>query len=190
MKNLILLVFFLGFSFSITAQNMDSNEAFVVKKNKIYQGDTDVTETLTKEKRESIFASYKAEMKLQEEKEQAEEEKTKQEKEFKKTQDEKDKEIKKAQKEKDKREKELKKNEKEVKKAEKKQKQAEKALKKKEKAQAGFEKAKSKLDSSQKKYERLKEKGKLSPQEEAKWLKKLEGLNNDIKKAEKKLRKA
>ena len=77
--------------------------------------------------------------------------------------------------------------EKAQKKAEKEQKRAEKALKKKEKAQDRYERAGEKYKDAQKKYERLKSKGKLSPQDEAKWLEKLEDLKEDIEKAKKKM---
>lgn len=43
------------------------------------------------------------------------------------------------------------------------------------------------LKSSQKKYDRLKRKGKLSPKQEAKWLKKLEGYQEDLKRAKRKV---
>ena len=84
-------------------------------------------------------------------------------------------------------EKALKNAEKEQKKAEKKQKKAEKELKAREKAQSRFEDANEDYKDGLAKYERLKEKGKLSPNDEAKWVKKIEGLKEDIEKAKKKL---
>ncbi|PWK20317.1 hypothetical protein [Xanthomarina spongicola] len=86
--------------------------------------------------------------------------------------------------------KELKKSQNNQKKAEKSQKRAEKALRKKEQAQKAFNKSNKKLENTQNKYEALKNKGKLSPLDESKWLKKIERLNTDKKKAEIKLRKA
>ena len=77
-------------------------------------------------------------------------------------------------------EKETKKAEKLQKEAEKKQKKAEKTLKKQQKSQDRLNKATKKLESSQKKYEKLKRKGKLSPQDETKWAKKLEGYKEAI----------
>ena len=84
-------------------------------------------------------------------------------------------------------EKAIKKAERDQKKAEKKQKQAEKDLKARQKAQSKFEKAGKDYSNNSNKYEKLKGKGKLSPNEEAKWLKKLEDLKNDLEKAKKKL---
>lgn len=81
----------------------------------------------------------------------------------------------------------IEKAEKEQKKAEKKQKKAEKALKQKEKAQSNYDKATKKHQDALKKYEKLKNKGKLSPQDEAKWLEKIEKLNANISKAKRKL---
>ena len=84
-------------------------------------------------------------------------------------------------------EKARKKREKSVKKNEKAQKQAEKSLKQKQKAQDNFNKATKKLNQNQDKYNKLKEKGKLSPNDEAKWMKKLESYKMDVNKATKKL---
>ncbi len=68
------------------------------------------------------------------------------------------------------------------KKAEKKQKQAEKELKRSEKAQKNYENAMEKYSDAQKKYEKLKNKGKLSPVDEEKWIKKLENLKDNVEK--------
>lgn len=84
-------------------------------------------------------------------------------------------------------EKTLKKAEKEKQKAEKKQKQAEKELKAKQKAQSKFNKANDDYNKASKKFEKLKERGKLSPNDEEKWLKKIDNLNKDIEKTRKKL---
>lgn len=85
-------------------------------------------------------------------------------------------------------EKKAKKAEKEAKKAQKKAKKAEKALKQKIKAQERLEKAIGKLEDAQDKYLKLKNKGKLSPNDEAKWLKKIEKLRGKHQKAETKLK--
>lgn len=71
--------------------------------------------------------------------------------------------------------------------AENSQKKSAKALKQKQKAQDEFTKATKKLDQNQAKFEKLKFRGKLSPNDEAKWLKKLEGYKNDLQKATRKL---
>ncbi|MEN3323327.1 hypothetical protein VP395_06285 [Mariniflexile soesokkakense] len=84
-------------------------------------------------------------------------------------------------------EKAIKKAEKEQKKAEKKQKRAEKELKAREKAQSKFEDASEDYNDAIKKYEKLKRKGKLSPNDEAKWLEKINDLKEDIDKAKRKL---
>lgn len=84
--------------------------------------------------------------------------------------------------------KELKKAEKKQKQAEKKQRKAEKALKQKQKAQSNFDKSAKKHKQAIAKYDRLKNKGKLSPEDEAKWLKKIEKLNEAHKKAQKRLK--
>lgn len=83
-----------------------------------------------------------------------------------------------------------KKLEKAAKKAEKAQKKAFKALKKKQKAQDKFYKATKKLEQNQDKYDKLKMRGKLSPNDEAKWFKKLQGLKKDLKKTKNKLQRS
>ncbi len=77
-----------------------------------------------------------------------------------------------------------------LKKAEKAQKKAEKALKRKQKAQDKFNKATKRLEQNQDKYEKLKGRGKLSPNDEAKWLKKINRYKRNLAKATKKLLKA
>ncbi|WP_152572179.1 hypothetical protein [Jejuia pallidilutea] len=85
-------------------------------------------------------------------------------------------------------EKQQKRAEKQQKKAEQKQKKAEKILKQKEKAQANHDKAIIKHENAIEKYEKLKNKGKLSPEDERKWLEKIEKLNTNISKTKKKLK--
>lgn len=84
-------------------------------------------------------------------------------------------------------EKAIKKAESDQKKAEKKQKKAEKELKAREKAQSKFEDAGDDYNDAIKKYEKFKKKGKLSPNDEVKWLEKIEDLKEDIDKAKRKL---
>ena len=69
-------------------------------------------------------------------------------------------------------------------------KKSEKELNQKEKAQSNYEKAIKNYSQAQSKYEKLKEKGKLSPKDEAKWLKKQESLNEKLEKAEKKMKRS
>lgn len=83
-----------------------------------------------------------------------------------------------------------KKAEKEKKTAEKKAKKAEKALKSKVKAQKKLSKANEKLKSGIKKFNKLKEKGDLSPNDNQKWLDKIEKLKNKVTKAEKNFKKS
>jgi hypothetical protein len=85
---------------------------------------------------------------------------------------------------------EIEKAEKEKKLAEKKMKKAEKALKNKVKAQKRLKKANSKLKSAIKKHQTLKKKGDISPNDEKKWLQKIEKLKNKITKSEKNFSKA
>jgi len=87
-------------------------------------------------------------------------------------------------------EKEKKAAEKEAKKAEKAIKKKEKALKKKEKALDKLNKAKEKLQSGIKKHSSLKKKGDLSPNDDQKWLEKIEKLKKNVTKAEKKFKKS
>jgi hypothetical protein len=84
----------------------------------------------------------------------------------------------------------IKKVEKEKKTAEKNRKKAEKALKKKVKAQKKLNKANDKLKNAIKKQENLKKKGDLSPNDEKKWLLKIEKLKKKTTKAEKIFRKS
>ena len=82
----------------------------------------------------------------------------------------------------------IEKAEKDQKKAEKKQKKAEKELKKRQKSQSNFDKSTKKHDDAINKYNRLKKKGKLSPEDEEKWLEKIEKLKETQVKAKKKLK--
>lgn len=153
----------LVFGFFVQAQEVEVNgTVYKVKGDAIFKDNVDVSETLTIEEKNNIRTNLDEKIRLEKEAEEAESK------------------IKKA-------EKEHKKAEKEQKRAESKQKAAEKALKKKEKAQANFEKAGDKYEDAIKKYEKLKERGKLSPNDEAKWLKKIDNYKDDINKAKRKL---
>jgi protein subunit release factor B len=91
-----------------------------------------------------------------------------------------DKKLKEAQKE-------QKKAEKRQKAAEKRQKKAENEIKKKEKAKKNYSDAQDRYEKQVKRHEKLKNKGKLSPEDEVKWQKKLEGLQKQIEKTKRKM---
>lgn len=74
------------------------------------------------------------------------------------------------------------------KKAEKKQKHAEKDLNKRVKIQKNYEISKKKYKQSQKKYKKLKNRGKLSLEDESKWLNKIEKSKERMNKNEKRLK--
>lgn len=162
----ILVVLFLGFGWFSNAQVVErEGKKYVVKKDKILLDGNDVTATFSVEEQAKIraeFSKLEEEIKLKKKEEER---------------------LEKA-------EKERKKAEKAQKKAEKEQKKAEKALKQKEKAQSDYNKAIKDLEQAQSKFERLKNKGKLSPNDEAKWLEKIQKLNEKIEKAEKKLKRS
>ncbi len=84
-------------------------------------------------------------------------------------------------------EKAMKEAEKAQKRAEKEQKKAERALQNKQDAQDNFEKATKRLSKNQAKYDKLKRKGKLSPNDEKDWMKKLENYREDVSDAKEKL---
>ena len=162
MKTIMILILMV-FSYTVTAQEVQKDgKTYEVKKDKIFLEGEDVTETLSIADKTFILkqaATITEKLKMQE----------------------------KAEKELEKAEKQQEKAEKAQKKAEREQKRAEKELKKRKKAQDRFDRANDKLDSALKKYDRLKRKGKLSPQDEAKWLDKIENLREDVAKAKKRL---
>ncbi|WP_218598291.1 glycine--tRNA ligase subunit alpha [Polaribacter sp. NJDZ03] len=84
----------------------------------------------------------------------------------------------------------IKKTAKEKKASEKKLKKAEKALKNKVKAQKKLSKANDNLKSGIKKFNKLKKKGDLSPNDNQKWLEKIEKLKKKVAKAEKNFKKS
>lgn len=162
----IICLFILFISISVSAQNVERNgKTYEVKNERIFLDGKDVTDTLKAEDKSAILKlSEKAKTEAQALKEYA-----------------------KAEKEAEKLIKEKEKAEKAHKKAVKAQKKAEKELKQQEKAQKRFDKATKDLSKAQKKYDKLKRKGKLSPNDEADWLKKLEKLKSDLDKAKRKL---
>lgn len=169
MKYYILLLSLI-LSLTSFAQTIEKGgKTYDVKKEKIFLEGIDVTETLNLEEKQAIFkeASLISE-------------KLKLEKLAKKEEEKANKASKKL-------EKDTKKAKKSQKKAEKAQKRAENELKKKEKLQSNFEKAQRNLKKGQEKYEKLKKRGKLSPVDDIKWLKKLETLSEKLKKAKGKL---
>ncbi|TXE08983.1 hypothetical protein ES711_03345 [Gelidibacter salicanalis] len=78
--------------------------------------------------------------------------------------------------------------EKAQKRLEKSHKKAQKQLKEKQKAQSRFNKAKKRLDQNKAKYEKLKAAGKLSPNADVKWIKKLDGYTKTLEKATRNLK--
>lgn len=159
----LMLVFFVGFGFLVNAQDISFNGIkYEIKKDRIFKDSIDVTDTLSIEEKEEIRAVFEKKMvKIKED-------------------DETQKRIEKA-------EKEQKSAEKDQKRAEKKQKKAEKELKKRQKAQSNFDKSTKKHKDAINKYEKLKKKGKLSPQDEEKWLEKIEKYKEASAKAKQKL---
>ncbi len=176
-KYILSSLLFVATAFGFAQQIVLEDVTYEVKNEIILKEGVDVTNELTEEQKMQIF-SKKSEI------QQIEVEKAKQ---LEALEKEKQQAIKRAEKEEKERQKALKKQEKELKKAVKKQKQLEKALKKKEKAQNRLAKAKDKLARSEAKYEKLKKRGKLSPKDEAKWLKRIEGYNEDVRKANRNL---
>lgn len=157
-------------SVSVTAQSiLHKGQKYEVQNEIILINGEDVTQTLSKQERKAIYIKYNRE---------AESLKKRVNQNI---------QLDKAKK---KEEKKLKKSEKQQKKAEKKQKKAEKEVKLKEKAKKNFEKAERIYEKSQKKFNKLKSKGKLSTEDETKWLKKLEKQKEQIAKAKKKLKKS
>ena len=165
MKNLkgLVTTIFLFAVVLVQAQKVELNGVdYVVKKNAILVDKVDVTSTLSPEMQASIKnrlnAQILAEKRLAE--------------------------AKKAQKAAEKAQKKAKKKQKA---ADKELKKAEKKLKNKEKAKARYEVAKKDLEKNIEKHQKLQEKGKLSPQDEIKWQKKLEKSRNKIEKPIKKI---
>lgn len=159
----LMIVFFLGFGLLVNAQDINFNGVnYEIKKDRIFKDSIDVTDTLSVEDKAKIREAFNKKMtKIRE----AEETQNR---------------IEKA-------EKEQKNAEKDQKRAEKKQKKAEKELKKRQKAQSNFDKSTKKHKEAINKYEKLKNKGKLSPEDEKKWLEKIEKYKEASVKAKKRL---
>ena len=157
--------------FQASAQVSYNNQTYKVKGSKIYIDNEEVTSKLSEIEKEQIYI-------LKEDAINA------------------DKIARKIEKVEDKRKDDLKAAEKAKNKLEKKHKKSEKALKKhkkelknKAKAQKKYSKAEAKLEDLEKKYTKLKRKGKLSVDEETKYLDKIESYKKKLAKAKKKLRK-
>ena len=157
----IITICLLFFIISVTAQKVEyQGKEYKIKKDLIFLDGVDVTPNLTVSEQTAIKDSLKRQIALE-----------------------------KAEAEQKKAEKERKKAEKKQKQAEKAQKKAENEVKKREKAQSNLAKSQKKYKRDTEKYENLKTKGKLSPEDEGKWLKKLNKQKENIEKAEKKVRK-
>jgi len=178
MKLLSVIVLFLGITLSAQAQEVDFNgTTYKVKGKTILQDGVDVTGTLSVNEQIGIREALRNQKALDEQQQKAE----------KALIDERKRADKALEDERKRAERVVKKAESDLKNAEKKQKKAEKELKARDKAQSNYEKAGNKYNDAIKKYEKLKRKGKLSPNDEAKWLEKIDNLNEDISKAKRKL---
>lgn len=178
-----LLLLFLGLGLCGYAQEVEyEGVKYEVKEKAIFQDGKDVTSTLSAEKQQEIMAIHEKTKMTALEAEKAVQVAEKEQKEAEKAAQKLEKERKEA-------EKAIKKAEKAQKLAEKEQRRAEKELKRKQHAQDDFEKATKRLQQNQDKYERLKHKGKLSPNDEEKWLKRIEGYREDLDKAKRTLSK-
>lgn len=170
MKLFVVVVLFLGFGNSVQAQEIIyGGVTYKVKGNTILRDKENVTNTLSLEDQIGIMQAVEHQKVLKKEQEIAE------------------KVLKDAEREQKAAEKKIKDAEKAQRAAEKKQKAAENELKQKQKAQSRFEDAGDDYKDAVKKYERLRDKGKLSPNDEEKWLKKINDLKEDIDKAKRKL---
>lgn len=181
-----IIILFLGIGLVASAQEVDYNGIkYEVKGDAIFKDGKDVTSTLSLEKQKEIKTILKKtgvtamEAAAAVEKEAI----------AKKASKDAERAAEKIEKEQKDAEKALKQAEKARKKAEKEQKKAEKALKKKQNAQDAFAKASKRLSKNQAKYDKLKRKGKLSPNEDEDWLKKLKKYGEDVADAQEKLSK-
>lgn len=181
MKFWIVLLLFIGTGFYMNAQEVEHEGVkYEIKGKSIFQDGKDVTSTLSIEKKKDLFTileKYKASF----------EEAAAAKKLVAQEQKEAEKAASKLAKEQKEAEKTLKDAQKAQKRAQKEQKTAEKELKAKQRAQDNFEKATRKLEQNQTKYEKLKNKGKLSPNDDEKWLKSLNKYKKKVESARKKL---
>ncbi len=179
-----ILLLFMGMSFFVNAQEIEHEGVkYEIKGKSIFQDGKDVTATLSVERKEQLMAIHEKSKAALKEAEVAKKLAADKQKEVEKAASKLEKEQKQA-------DKALKDAQKAQKSAEKAQKKAVKELKLKQKAQDNFEKASKKLEQNQDKYDKLKSKGKLSPIDEAKWLKKLRNYRKDVDKTQIKLSKS
>lgn len=196
---LLAVLLFLGFAFCAQAQEVSYNgNVYKVKGKKILLEGADVTTVLSQENQTGIWNAFneqealiKATQEAEKVKKAAEKEKKKIEKAEKKAEKQAENEKKKIEKEKKKAEKEKEKAKKEAEKEKKELAKEKKELAKKEKnaqkAKDKFNNANDNYEDNLAKYEKLKSKGKLSPNAEDKWLKKIDGLKQNIEKARRRL---
>lgn len=167
---LFVVVLFLGFGLSTQAQEIIyGGVTYKVKGQTILKDKVNVTHTLSLEEQTGIMQALEHQKVLKKEQEIAE------------------RALKDAEREQKAAEKKMKDAEKAQRAAEKKQKAAEKELKQKQKAQSKYEDASEDYNDAIAKYEKLRDRGKLSPNDEEKWFKKIDGLKEDIEKARRKL---
>ncbi len=175
MKLIQLTLIFLFISIFSQAQKVVTNGVvYEVKNNTIYKGETNVTDTLSKEQQKNIFHLANKINKAKKDALEAEKEIKRKREELEENRDELEKSVSKD------RKKEIKAREKEIK-------AREKALKLEKKAHKRFLKWDKKHQKAQKKYTRLLKKGKLSPVDEENWLKKLDKIQKKLEKAKEKL---
>jgi chromosome segregation ATPase len=162
----ILTLSFLIIACSSSEQVIYDGSVYEIKGDNIYKRGEKVNESLSDELKTNIRQTLDARLALEKE---AEEKKDALEAEQK------------AQ------EKAIKDAEKALKEAEKKQKAIEKALEKKEKLREDFIDANSKYKDQKDKYQKLHDAGKLSPNDEEKWAKRLDKLKSKMEEAEREL---
>jgi len=168
MKLIQLTLIFLFISVFSQAQKVVTNGVvYEVKNNTIYKGETNVTDTLSKEQQKNIFHLANQINKAKKEALEAEKDMERKREELEENRDELEKSVSKNKK-------------KEIK-------AREKALKLEKKAHKRFLKLDKKYQKAQKKYTRLLKKGKLSPVDEENWLKKLEKMQKKLERAKEKL---
>lgn len=165
-----IVVLFLGLGLFTQAQGVEYDGLkYEVKGDLIFKDGKDVTQTLSLETKNQIKTALDNRLRSE-----------KVADEIREKQKDAEKSLKKA-------ERAQKKAEKDQKKAEKAQKRVEKELKAQQKTQNNFQKASRRLEQNQTKYEKLKRKGKLSPNDDERWLNKLEKYRENLEDAKKKL---
>jgi len=162
MKQLITVLFMAATLFIQAQTVIKDGKTYTIKKEKIFLDGNEVTSTLSEALKTEIIgkaATISEQLKADT----------------------------KAKKEADQLDKANKKAEKALKKAEKARKKAEKALEQNQNAQDKLNRTSAKLQDAKAKYQKKKKKGKLSPNDDSKWLKKIKDLEDDMAKAKKKL---